>query len=128
MPGGGLGARAVDHVADRALVGLPLSAVSPIFLRNLEAFERRLLARVEALELFCLAYGQPEFNDDDAEADQRLLEIDDLAVSAHPVFLGGKTLDPLDEDTPVPASVEHREVALVGDVSPEAPEVGLRPL
>src|SRR5580704_18095959 len=97
MPGGGLGARAVDHVADRALVGLPLSAVSPIFLRNLEAFERRLLARVEALELFCLAYGQPEFNDDDAEADQRLLEIDDLAVSAHPVFLGGKTLDPLDE-------------------------------
>src|SRR4029077_9104655 len=57
-----------------------------------------------------------------------LLEIEDLAVGAHPVGRWRQTLDPLDKHTPVPAPVEQREVPLARDMTPEAPQVRLRAL
>src|SRR6202044_2685497 len=59
-PGGDLRARAVDHVADGALVGVPFLAVAPVLLGDLEALERRPLALLEAAELLLLAHLQPE--------------------------------------------------------------------
>src|SRR3954469_5061840 len=46
-----LGAGAIDHVADGALVGVPLGAVAPVFFGDLEALPRDLLALLEAPEL-----------------------------------------------------------------------------
>src|SRR3990172_3993994 len=49
----------VDHVADRGLVLLPLLAVAPVFVGDLEALEGDFLAQLEAPELLLLADRQP---------------------------------------------------------------------
>src|SRR5580704_7946492 len=128
VPGRELGARAIDHVAHRALVSRPLLAVAPVLLGDLEALEGRLLALLEAPELLLLAHREPELHDDDAEAHQRMLEVDDLAVRAHPVRLGGEAFDALDEHPAVPAPVEDGEGVLSRHVAPEPPQIRLRAL
>src|SRR6185312_9368795 len=111
-----------DHVADGALVGAPLLAIAPVVVGDLEPLEGRLLARAETHELLVLRDREPELHDDDAESHERLLEVDDLAVGAHPVGLRREALDALDEHAPVPAPVEDREVPAARQVAPEAPE------
>src|ERR1700676_2389247 len=50
-----LGARPIDHVANRSFVLVPLLAIAPVFGGNLEALERRVLPRPETSQLFPLA-------------------------------------------------------------------------
>src|ERR1019366_3560626 len=109
VPGRHRGAGPVDQVADRPLVGVPLLAIAPVVRGDLEPLERRLLARLEPGELLFLADREPELHDDDAPAREGVFEVDDLAVSAHPVGFRGEALDPLDEHTPVPASIEEHD-------------------
>jgi len=53
----------------------------------------------------------PEFHENDAVLDELVFELVDLRVSARPLALGGEPLDPLDQDAPVPAPVEDRQLA-----------------
>src|SRR5689334_24996360 len=48
-PGRYLGAGAVDHIADRSAVIVPLVAVTPVVFSNLETLEGDLFALLEAL-------------------------------------------------------------------------------
>src|SRR5262249_14371679 len=116
---------AVDHVADRDLVGVPLLAVAPVLRRDLEALEAGRLALLEAAELLLLGHREPELADDEAVARQVLLEVVDLRVGAHPVGLAGEALEALEEDAAVQGAVEEGEAAAPRHVAPEAPEVGL---
>src|SRR5580658_8836977 len=115
-------ARTVDHVTDGLLVSVPFAAVAPVFPGKLEPLECGLLARAEACELLLFAEGEPELHDHDPGPRQGILEVDNLAVCAHPVRLGGETFDSLDEDPPVPAPVEERDMPLPRDMPPEPPE------
>src|SRR6185437_6082217 len=114
-------ARAIDHVADRALVRLPLVAVAPVLGGDLEALVTGLLPLAEATQLLLLVDLQPELHDDDARSHEGVLEVDDLAVGPHPVRLGGEAFDALDEHAAVPAAVEQGEVPAPRDGAPEAP-------
>ena len=84
-PRGDFGAGAINHVAYRVLILRPFTAVTPVFLGDLEAFESDFLARLETLELLLLADGEPELDHHDVMASQLRLKIVDLAVCAHPV-------------------------------------------
>src|SRR5262249_27085669 len=123
VPGRDVGAGAIHHVADRRLVGLPLFAVAPVLLRDLEALETGLLALLEAVQLLLLRDREPELDHDDVVVREMLLEVVDLGVGAHPVGLAAQPLDALDQHAPVPRAVEDREAAATRDVAPEAPQV-----
>src|SRR5690349_8343104 len=127
-PGRDLGARAVDHVADRALVGAPFLAVAPVVRRDLEALEGGPAASAEALELLALADLQPELDDDRSAFGELLLELVDLAVGAHPVAHAAVPFDPLDQHAPVPRTIEDGDAAQRRDVLPEPPEIRMRAL
>ena len=81
-----------------------------------------LRAVLEPSPLFVLADLQPELDEDHALVHEAPLEVDDLVVGPHPLFVGGEPLDPLDEQAPVPTPVEHAHPALAGDLAPEPPE------
>ena len=60
--------------------------------------------------------------------DELLLELVDLGVGAPPLLLGREPLDPLDQDAAVPAAIEDRQPPGARQVTPEAPEIVVRPL
>src|SRR5262245_22404467 len=106
-PGRDLGARAIDEVAHRRLVRVPLLAIAPVVGRDLEALERRLLALAEAAKLLGFADLKPELDDDRAAVDELLLELVDLVVRAHPVGSRAIAFDPLDQHAAIPGAVEY---------------------
>src|SRR5438046_5666451 len=103
--------RAIDHVGDRLLVRAPLGAIAPVVRRDLEALERRLLARLEALQLLGLAHLEPELANNRVVVDELLLELVDLLVRAAPVELGTIAFDALDQHAPIPCAIEDRDAA-----------------
>ena len=122
------GRGAIDHVANRALVGVPFLAVAPVLLGDLEALEGDLFALPEAAELLLLADREPELGHHHAVAQERPLEIVYLGVGAHPIRLAGETFDAFHQYPPVPRAIVEGEPAMARQMAPEAPEVGLRAL
>src|SRR5262249_43510771 len=120
--------RAINQVADRALVGIPFHAVAPVFLGDLEPLEGRLFTLAEASELLILADREPELSHDQVVANELVLEIVDLGVRPHPVGFRAQVLDPFDQHTAIPRAVEDHDPAAAGNMPPEAPQVGLRAL
>ena len=68
------GRGAIYHIANRNFVGIPLLAIAPIFLGDLELLERNGLALLEAPVLLILADCQPEFYDHRAVANHGTLQ------------------------------------------------------
>src|SRR5690606_27427503 len=67
---------------------------------------------------------EPELDHHRTGLFQRLLEIVDLAIGAHPVGLGGKPFDAFDQHATVPGTVEDHRLSQPWHVTPETPQVG----
>jgi hypothetical protein len=68
---------------------------------------------------------QPELDQHHAVLHQRVLEVVDLAVGAHPVGFAAEAFDAFDQHAAVPGAVEERKAAAPRQAAPEAPQVGL---
>src|SRR5438093_1125416 len=64
----------------------------------------------------------PELDQDHPLGDERLLELDDLVVRAHPLLFGGEPLDAFDQYPPVPRPVEDGHPAPTRQHRPETPQ------
>ena len=122
MPRGGGVVGAFEHVLGGLVVEVALLAISPVFVRELPLPERVFFAAVEPLELFVGTDMHPELDDDGSFDREAALKADDLVVSPGPLLNGRKFFDPFDEDTAVPAAVEHAHAASARDLAPEPPE------
>src|SRR6202040_3225029 len=123
-----LGGGTIDHVADGDFVLIPLFAIAPVFGGNLEALECRVLPRPEASQLLRLADLQPELDDYRVAGGELFLELVDLVVGTHPLVDRAITFHPLDQHPTVPGEIENHDPAERRDVTPEAPQIGLRAL
>src|SRR6202521_116240 len=123
-----LGAGTIDHVADGDFVLIPLFAIAPVFGGDLEALECGVLAGPEASQLLRLADLQPELDDDRVAGCELFLELVDLVVGTHPLIDGAITFHPLDQQPTVPGAIENHDTAVRRNVTPEAPQIGLRAL
>src|ERR1700680_2398640 len=123
-----LGAGTIDHGADVYCVLIPLFAIAPVFGGDLEALECGVLAGPEASQLLRLADLQPELDDDRVAGCELFLELVDLVVGTHPLIDGAITFHPLDQHPTVPGAIENHDPAVRRNVTPEAPQIGLRAL
>src|SRR6185437_11598050 len=124
-PGGDFSTCAVHHIADSTLVILPFFAIVPVFGRDLEALEIRILPCLKSFQLLVLGDGQPELAEDEAVVHHLRFKIIDFRIAAHPVGFGTQSLDALDQHAAIPGAVEDREAPAAGNVPPESPQIRL---
>ena len=98
------------HFLGRFFVQIPFFAVSPIFLVQFPPLVGVILAGLEPLELFVLVDVYPKLHDNRSKMPVVILHLVDFVVSLLPIGLPAKTFHPLDQDTPIPRTVENGSV------------------
>ncbi|RMM94035.1 hypothetical protein ALQ68_102614 [Pseudomonas savastanoi pv. glycinea] len=115
----------MHHVAHCLAVIRPFLAVAPVVFGDLVTLERDLFALLKTFQLGLLIDGQPEFDHHNACVRELLFEVIDFGVSALPVGLAAKALDPLDQHPAVPRAVKNSEFAARRYLPPETPQIRL---
>ena len=82
-----------------------------------------ILAGLEPLELFVLVDVYPKLHDNRSKMPEVILHLVDFVVSLLPIGLPAKTFHPLDQDTPIPRTVENGNVTGFRELRPETPKV-----
>ncbi|RMN28854.1 hypothetical protein ALQ62_05520 [Pseudomonas coronafaciens pv. zizaniae] len=118
----------MHHVTHCLAVIRPFLAVAPVVFGDLVALERDLFTLLKALQLGLLIDGQPELDDHHTRFRELFFKIVDFGVSALPVRVAAKTLDPLDQHAAIPRAVEDGEFAARRYLAPEPPQIRLRSL
>ena len=111
-----------EHFVDGRLVEIPFLTVSPVLVRDLPLFFRRILTLREALKLGLLVDLNPEFDHDGAPVRQFFLEFVDLIVSSLPVVFTAEALQALHHDASVPGAVKDGDMSVLGQPCPESPQ------
>ena len=122
MPGGKVRRGIAEHLIHCALIFRPLLPVPPVLLRDLPLLFRYPLPGLKSPKLLLIGDMDPEFHDHCSPLPEPALEIIDLPISPLPVRCLAEALDPLHEDSSVPAPVKDRDVSVLRKPLPEAPE------
>jgi hypothetical protein len=101
----------------------PARAIAKIFVRKLPALELVCDAVLEPAALFGWGYVQEALCNSDAVGNHHPFEFIDLVVTPLPFSLAGKTLQPFDQDAPLPGAVEHNDLPGVRQLFPKALQV-----
>ena len=115
--------RLLDHFVDRTLVQIPLLTVSPVLIRYLPLFLRRILPVSETLKLCLVVDMYPELDNDGTPVGKLFLELVYLIVSSLPVVLAAETFKAFYHDTSVPCSVVNGDMSCLRKPIPETPQI-----
>jgi len=77
----------------------------------------------KASKLLLIGHVQEQFDKTNAIVDEHLLEGVDLVIGPPPLLRTGQAFDPFDQHSPVPGSVEDRDIAGKRQPLPEALEI-----
>ena len=113
----------LHHIFDRDLVILPAPAIAEVLVGQFPPFQRIHEALAESVQLLLGGDVQEQLDHPHPVVEQHAFEVVDLIVGPASLVGGRKTLDPFDQHSAVPRTIERHDLPVAGQALPKTLEV-----